>query len=81
MKRKDADDSYRPVTARQRLWIVVLAMSVSFTVLWSLLERPGGLEGPKATVINTIVEPPRCGPGQTAGCVGGMVEVIVVPAL
>ena len=68
-------NDYRPLTLRRRLLVLVLGISTALTVAWMLLERPGGLHGPKSKV-----EAPTCLNGQTTECVGGKVDVLVVPA-
>jgi hypothetical protein len=70
------EDSYRPVSGRQRLWIAVLAVATAATVLLSLIYRPGGVKRSAA-----VVAPDKalCASGQSTGCVGGVAEVIVVP--
>ena len=66
--------AYQPLSRRRRLLILVLGISTALTVAWMLLERPGGVHGPKSKV-----EAPTCMNGQTTECVGGKVEVLVVP--
>ena len=70
-----ADDEYRPLSLRRRLLIVVLALTTAFTVLWMLLERPGG---PKWKGKPPRADAPRCAPGQTRDCVGGQADLIMV---
>jgi hypothetical protein len=67
-----ADESYRPLPLRRQLLIVVLAVATAFTVLWMLLERPGA---PHLKRLDREV----CSKGQTADCVGGKADVIVLP--
>lgn len=72
-----SDDSYRPVSRRQRLWIAALAIATAATVLLSLIYRPGGVKRGA-----TAVAPDKalCAGGQSTRCVGGVAEVIIMPA-
>ena len=61
---------------RRRALIVLLAVATAITVVWAMLERPGGIQHP--------VRPPpadaaRCALGQTQGCVGGRADIILLP--
>jgi hypothetical protein len=67
-------EPYRPLNARRRLLLVALALATAATVLWMLFERPGAPPPPPR------VEPPRCAPGQTLGCVGGTAAIIMPTA-
>jgi len=66
-------DPYRPLTRRRRLLVLLLAVATAVTVVLLLLHPPGGVQRQRAV-------PQPCAPGQTTGCVGGKVEVIVAPA-
>lgn len=70
------NDSYRPVSSRQRLWIVVLAIVTASTVLLSLIYRPGGARRP---AVPEVPDRAACAAGQSTGCVGGKADVIFVP--
>ena len=69
-------ENYPAFTGRRKLLILALGVATAVTVLWAVLERPGGLKGPKAQPAG----PPLCSTGQTRDCVGGQVDVIVAPA-
>jgi hypothetical protein len=75
--RHGKDDDYRPVNNRRRLLIALLAVATALTVVWSLLERPGGVQWkPRPPAPDKA----RCAEGQTADCVGGKADVIMLPA-
>jgi hypothetical protein len=73
IRRKPPND-YQPLSRRRRLLLFVLGIGTALTVAWMLLERPGGVHGPRSKL-----EAPTCLQGRTEGCVGGKAEVIVVP--
>ena len=66
-------DPYRPLTRRRRLLVLLLAVATAVTVVLVLLDPPGGVQRKRAM-------PQPCAEGQTTGCVGGKVDVIVAPA-
>jgi hypothetical protein len=66
-------DPYRPLTRRRRLLVLLLAVATAVTVVLVLLHPPGGVQRRRAL-------PQPCAEGQTSGCVGGKVDVIVAPA-
>lgn len=68
---------FRPTSGRRRLLIVGLALATTLTIGGAMLSRHAEFLG--ATVLRENAEPPRCAPGQTTGCVGGTMGVIVVP--
>lgn len=68
---------FRPTTGRQRLVIVVLAVATTLTIGGAMLSRHAEYLG--VQLLRAEAEPPRCAPGQTTGCVGGTMGVIVVP--
>ena len=68
---------FRPTTGRQRLVIVGLAVATTLTIGGAMLSRH--VEYLRAKLMREDAEPPRCAPGQTTGCVGGTMGVIVVP--
>lgn len=70
------NDSYRPVSSRQRWWIALLAIAAAATVLLSLIYRPGGVRRPAAPA---VADQAVCTAGQSTGCVGGKADVIFVP--
>lgn len=63
--------AFRPLSRWRRLLLVLLAVAMALTVMWSVLERPGAPPPPPRA------EPGRCAPGQIDGCVGGRAAVIV----
>lgn len=68
--------AYPSLTGRRRVLLLLLAVAAAVTVMWLLLERPGGLHGPKAQPPG----PAPCSAAQTRDCVGGQSDVIAVPA-
>ncbi|MDE2613711.1 MAG: hypothetical protein KGL78_09740 [Burkholderiales bacterium] len=62
---------YRPLGRRRRLFALLLAVATAATLSWLLLE-PGAQR--KRT---TAQAAHACAAGQTSGCVGGKVDVIV----
>lgn len=65
-------EKFPTTTRRRKLLILGLAIATAGAVLYGVLERPGGLHGPKAGSAG----PPLCSAGQTRDCVGGQVDVI-----
>lgn len=63
---------YRPVSARRRLLIGLLAVATAVAVMWLLLERPGAVFPPRPAAS----PPAPCPPGQLSGCVGGKTELL-----
>lgn len=68
-------EKFPSTTRRRRLLMLALAVATAGAVLYGVLERPGGLHGPKAAPAG----PPLCSSGQTRDCVGGQVDVIQAP--
>lgn len=69
---------FKPTTPRQRMMIVGLAVGTTLVIGVTMLARH--VEYLRAKQARTLAaEPPRCAPGQTQGCVGGTMGVIVVP--
>lgn len=69
---------FRPTTPRQRLVIVAAAVGTTLLIGTAMLSRH--VEYLRAKLAHRAAsEPPRCAPGQTQGCVGGTMGVIVVP--
>ena len=64
-------DPFPPMSTRRKVLVFLLAVATAVTVILSLLRPPAGSRRPPAT---------PCPPGQSSGCVGGKVDVIVVPA-
>jgi hypothetical protein len=70
---------FRPTPPRQRLLIVAAAVGITLLIGTAMLARH--VEFLRAKLARRDAsEPPRCAPGQTEGCVGGTMGVIVVPA-
>lgn len=63
---------YRPLPARRRLLIAVLAVVTAITVVLTLLYPPGGVK-------RTRRLPGPCSEGRQTECVGGKADVIVLP--
>jgi hypothetical protein len=68
-------NEFQPIPRRRRLLILLLGVSTALVVVWALLERPGGLHGPKQAA-----DAPRCLGPKDSECVGGKVDVIALPA-
>jgi hypothetical protein len=68
-------DPYRPTTRHQRLVIVALTVATVVALWLVLLMRPG-------FHVEPLPGTPRaaCSGSQTAGCVGGKAEVVLLPA-
>lgn len=74
------DARYPPMPGRHRLLILLLALAVSAVLWFALIQRPGDDKRGKAP------QPPArpmCTDGQPTGadggCIGGKVELILVP--
>jgi hypothetical protein len=76
MSRRSDDEFPRPPW-RRRLIVAALAVATAVTVVIVLLERPGD---PKRGLVRVPAERPPCTAGQSRDCVGGTVDVQVVPA-
>lgn len=77
---RPADDAprYRPLSRRRRLLLVLLALATALVVLWLMLQPQ--LRAQRAAVERRtapVAPPAPCAPGQTEGCVGGTMGVIV----
>ena len=69
-------DNLPSPTWRRRLLLVLMALGMGYLVVTTMIDPPGNiLRNPPPRV-----DAPRCLPGQTTGCVGGMATVIVAPA-
>lgn len=75
MKRDDEAPRYRPVSRRRRVLIALLAVSTAVVVLWLMLQPQ--LRAMRAGAERRAAPPQPCAPGQTEGCVGGTMGVIV----
>lgn len=69
----DDAPQYRPISARRRVLIVLLAIATAVTVVLMLLDPPGGVQ--RTRPVPAAQQP--CAPGQTENCVGGKADVIV----
>lgn len=76
MKPTEHDD-YQPIPRRRRWLILLLGVSTALTITWMLLERPGGVHGPKYVAPAPAV--PVCASPLDSGCIGGKAEVIMLP--
>jgi hypothetical protein len=70
-------DKYRPASVRRRLLFAVGAVVVAWTVI-PYMVRHWGIGRHLPALAPAVV--PVCANGQTEGCVGGRVGVIVMPA-
>lgn len=73
-----ADEPFRPTSLRRRLVIAGLALGMTLTLGLAMLT-------PHAAALRAALalkwdEPPRCAPGQLRGCVGGAMDIVVLPA-
>lgn len=68
----DGDDGYAPTTRRRRIAVLLLAIATALLIVWALLTRPGHVALPRPSA-------PPCTAGQTKNCVGGQIDVVVVP--
>ncbi len=69
---------YAPTSGRQRLLIVGLAVAVTLVIGVAMLApHVAFLRGQKALQRQ---DRPACAEGQTEGCVGGRMPVLVLPA-
>ncbi len=80
MKQPFEGDPYRPLNTRRRVLVVVLTLATASTVLVYMLSRRGDIMTGRDPQAAALSDAPRCKPGQTSGCVGGMAMVIVAPA-
>ena len=76
MSRRPKQDRYRPTSLRQRALILALALAAAVVVLLALLApRLRQLQTPRPPP----AEPPPCTDGRLSGCVGGKLDVLVLP--
>ena len=68
---------FAPFTRRQRLLIAVMAVTATTGILGSMLVAH--VDYLRAKLALGRAEVPRCAAGQTEGCVGGTMGVIVMP--
>ena len=74
---REKPSQYRPLNAKRRLVLGVLAVAMAITVVMTLLHPPGGVK----RVRHVQADSPRCAASAVAAeandCVGGRVDVIV----
>ncbi len=68
-------DPFPATPWRRRLLLVALAVGMGWMVVTTMVDPPGSLKRNPPPRLDA----PRCTPGQTEGCVGGTVSVIVAP--
>jgi hypothetical protein len=71
-----SDDGYRPLSRRQVRWIALVAVATAVGIVLLMLDPPGGVKRQRLLPADV----PACAAGQTGGCVGGKVDVIVPAA-
>ena len=65
--------SYRPLSARRRWLVLLLAIATGIAVTLMLFYPPGG--------VKRVRPPPApCRDGEQERCVGGKADVVIVPA-
>lgn len=69
---KAQDQDYPRPSGRRRLLVALLAVSTAVTVMYLVLEKPGGPKAPPRAAAGPAV----CAAGQTSGCVGGLAQVL-----
>lgn len=71
-------EEYRPLSARRRWLVLLLAVATAVAVMLTLLDPPGGVVRPKAA--SPVPAAPSaaapCAPGQGQDCIGGKVDVL-----
>ncbi|RVT52722.1 hypothetical protein [Rubrivivax albus] len=72
------DDPFRPTSLRRRLVIAGLALGTTLTIGLAMLTPHAAAV--RAALALKFAEPPPCAPGQLRGCVGGMMDIVVLPA-
>jgi hypothetical protein len=73
--RNDDDNRYQPASAWRRILILVLAVVTTLVIVWALVTRPGHVPHVPLPRPNA----PPCSAGQTQHCVGGQLDVLVLP--
>ena len=71
-------DDYEPIPRRRRWLILLLGVGTALTITWMLLERPGGVHGPR--FVAPVPGVPLCAKPQDSGCIGGKATVIMLPS-
>jgi len=69
-------ERYRPIPARRRVLIALLAVATAAGVTWSLTRKSGVVR----EAARHPHDVPACVAGQTEGCVGSMTTLIAPPA-
>ncbi len=75
-RRHDGSDRFVPTSRRQR-WVIV-ALTVGTTLAIGVAMLGPHVQYLRARLALTRADKPPCTAGQTAGCVGGTMGVIVV---
>jgi hypothetical protein len=78
-RRGERSERFQPFSRRQRLLIIALA--VGTTLLIGIAMLAPHVDYLRARLALDRADRPPCAAGQTTGCVGGTMGVIVVPAL
>ena len=69
-------ERYRPLPARRRVLIVLLALGTAAFVTWSITRKSGVVR----EAAKHPADVPACAASQAEGCVGSMTTVIVPAA-
>lgn len=75
--RRDGPDRFVPTSRRQRL--VIVALTVGTTLAIGVAMLTPHVHYLRARLALDRADKPSCAPGQTEGCVGGTMGVIVLP--
>lgn len=84
-----APDDYRPLKGPRRALVALLALATATTVMWLVLEKPGGPErparaaapsSPTGAATAAATGPATCAPGSAERCVGGTQQVLPPPS-
>jgi len=70
------DERYRPLSARRRWLVLLLAVATAVAVMLTLLDPPGGVVRRKAETTAAPATARPCAPGQSQDCLGGKVDVL-----
>lgn len=74
MKSLDDIPRYRPLPRRRRLLLMGVAVAAALLVLWVLMQYD--VRRLQAEAARRAATPAPCAPGQTQGCVGGVMAVV-----
>lgn len=72
-----AAEPFQPTSLRRRLLIAGLALGMTLTLGLAMLTPHAAAV--RAALALKWAEPPRCAPGQLRGCVGGAMDIVVLP--